>query len=54
MPEPVAANPEDTNLMRAARRSRSDSPRKSWYAVQNDEAAHFARPISDNAPITLA
>ena len=37
MPVPVAANPEDTHLMRAARRSRSDSPRKPWYAVQNDE-----------------
>ena len=37
MPEPIAAHPDDTQLMRADGRSRSGAPRKSWYAVQNDQ-----------------
>ena len=39
MPEPIAANPDDTQLMRAAGRSRSGAPRKSWYAVQDVSCA---------------
>ena len=36
MPEPILQNVEDRAVMRAPRRSRSDSSRKSWYAVKND------------------
>ncbi|MBN1402760.1 MAG: sulfatase-like hydrolase/transferase [Anaerolineae bacterium] len=35
MPEPLAAVPDDTRIMRG-KRTRSDSPRRSWYAVRND------------------
>lgn len=37
MPEPIAGDADDTNLMRASRRARSTASQKSWYAVQNDQ-----------------
>ena len=36
MPEPLAAAPKDIALMQARQPSRSNSPRQSWYAVQNE------------------
>ena len=37
MPEPLPEESSDTSMMRTARRSRSDSTRKSWYAVRNKQ-----------------